>query len=51
MFTLKQCSNKLFNMVHLLPMEMEKAYLEQLVKITRTGVAVAVTKTEGGKGG
>ena len=51
MFTFKQCRNKLFKIAHLLPTEMDKAYPEKLVKILSTGVAVAVTKPEGEKGG
>ena len=51
MFLLKQCRNKLCNMAHLLPMEMDKAYPEQLVKMLIMGVAVAVTNPEGGKKG
>ena len=51
MFTLKKCSNKLFNMAHLLLTEMDKAYPDKLIKMLSTGVAVAVTKPEGGKGG
>ena len=51
MFTLKQCSNNLFKMAHLLPTDMDKAYLEQLVNMLSTGVAAAVTKPEGGKSG
>ena len=50
-FTLKQCSNNLFKMAHLLPTDMDKAYLEQLVNMLSTGVAAAVTKPEGGKSG
>ena len=37
--------------MNLLPTEMDKAYPEQLVKILRTGVAAAVTKTKGEKRG
>ena len=51
MFMLKQCRNKLCKMAHLLSTDMEKSYLEQLVKMLSTGVASAVTKPEGGKGG
>ena len=51
MFMLNQCSNNLCKMAHLLPMEMDKAYPEQLVKILSMEVAVAVTKPEGGKRG
>ena len=51
MSTLEQCSNKLCKMEQLLPTEMEKSYPEQLEKILSTGVAAAVTKLEGGKGG
>ena len=51
MFTLKQCSNKLCNMAHLLLTDMNKAHLEQLLMMMITGVAAAVTKTEGGKRG
>ena len=50
MFKLKQCSNKLCKMAHFLPTEMNKAYPEQLVKMLSSGLAAAVTKTEGGKG-
>ena len=49
MFMLKQCRNKLRKMAHLLSTDTDKAYPEQLVKILSTGVAVAVTKPEGGK--
>ena len=38
-------------MAHLLPTEMDKAYLEQLVKILSTGVATAVKKPKGVKRG
>ena len=38
-------------MSHLMPMDMEKAYTEKLVKMLITRVAVAVTKPEGGKRG
>ena len=51
MFTLKQFRNKICNMVHLLPTDIEKLYPEQLVNILSMGVAAAVTKTEGGKRG
>ena len=51
MFTLKQCSNNICKMAHLLPTDMEKAYSEQLVNMPSTGVAAAVTKPEGGKRG
>ena len=51
MFTLKECSNKLCNMEHLMPTDMDKAYPEQLVKILITGVLASVTKPEGEKGG
>ena len=51
MFTVKQFSNKLCKMAHLLPTEMYKAYPEQLIKMLSTGVAAAVTKPEGGKSG
>ena len=44
MFTLKQFRNKLCKMAHLLPMEIDKAYSEQLVKMLITGVAAVVTK-------
>ena len=50
MFTLKQCSYKLYKTAHLLPMEMYKAYLEQLVNMMITAVA-AVTKPKGGEMG
>ena len=48
---LKQCINKLCKMAHLLPTDMDKAYPEQLVKMLIMGVAAAVTKPGGGKGG
>ena len=51
MFTLKQCRNKLCNMAHLIPTEMEKLYPKQRVNMLSTGVAAAVTKPEGGKMG
>ena len=51
MSTLEQCSNKLYKMEQLLPTEMEKSYPEQLEKILSTGVAAAVTKLNGRKGG
>ena len=38
-------------MAHLLLTDMDKEYSEQSVKMLSTGVAVAVTKSEGGKGG
>ena len=38
-------------MAHLLPTEMDKAYIEQLVKILSTGVATAVKKPKGVKRG
>ena len=46
MFTLKQFSNKLCKMSHLLPTEMDKAYPEQLVKMLSTGVTAAFKKPE-----
>ena len=51
MFTLKQCRNKICNMAHLFSTDTDKTYPEQLVNILGTGVAAAVTKTEGGKRG
>ena len=51
MFTLKNCSNKLCKMAHLIPTDMDKAYPDQLVKMLRTGVIAAVTKPKGGKRG
>ena len=48
-FTLKQCRNNICKMAHLLPMEMDKAYTEELVKILSTGVAASVTKPNRGK--
>ena len=50
-FTLKQCRNKICKIAHLIPTDMDRAYPEQLVKMMSTGVAAAVTKTEGGKRG
>ena len=50
-FTLKQCSNKICKMAHLLTIDTDKAYPEQLVKMLITGVAAEVTKHEGGKMG
>ena len=50
-FTLNQYRNKICKMAHLLLMEIEKAYPEQLVKMLSTEVAAAVTKPEGGKRG
>ena len=44
MFTLKQCRNKPCKMSHLLPTNMGKEYLEQLVKMLSTGAEAAVTK-------
>ena len=49
MFMLKQCSNKLCKMAHLLPTDMDKAYPEQLVNMLRTGIVAAVTKPKGRK--
>ena len=51
MFTLKQFSNKLCKMAHLLPTEIKRAYPEQLVNMMSMGVAAAVKKIEGGKRG
>ena len=51
MYMLKHFREKLCNMAHLLPTDMEKAYPEQLVNILSTGVAAAVTKTKGVKRG
>ena len=51
MFMLKQFRDKLCKMANLLPTEMEKEYLEKLVKMLSTGVAEAVTKPEGEKRG
>ena len=51
MLTLKQCSNKLCKMAHLLPTEIKRAYPEQLVNMMSMGVAAAVKKIEGGKRG
>ena len=36
MFTLKQCRNKLCKMAHLIPMDMDKEYPEQLIKMLST---------------
>ena len=46
MFKLKQCGNKLCKMAHWLPTEMDKAYLEQMVKMLSTSLVAVVTKTE-----
>ena len=51
MFMVKQCRNKICKMSHLLLKDMDKAYPEQLVKMLSTGLAAAVTKSEGGKKG
>ena len=51
MFTLKQCRNKLCKMAHFLMTDMEKAYLDQIVKMLRTVVAATVKKPKGVKRG
>ena len=51
MFALKQFRNKLCEMAHLLPTDMDKAYPEQLVDMMSTGVVAKVTNPEGGKRG
>ena len=51
MFTLKKCRNKLCKMAHFLMTDMEKAYLDQIVKMLRTVVAATVKKPKGVKRG
>ena len=45
MFTLKKCRNKLCNMAHLMPTEMDKGYPEQMVTMLSKGVETLITKT------